>query len=1201
TSVARETLEAPPGPVGAVLMNKVRKYLSNTGVQTEFHNLIRKLLSLEELPYNPYPGLAVRLRPFMEKFFMDKLSDDKIEYVLSVPLKQARPLDLFTVKGEATVWGLRSLLRVVDTSMLSRYQWLSDHIVPGYNDLYQKAEYTNQVLVALVGAAIFHGSFYQQVHIAQFRLEFLITGKLLDEAVSIFVNSVIMDVNRLRDSKKHILIGLNVPVLTTAAEKEDVWLLEFWDNQAIENHKDELMQKMSDATLGNKYILAECVFQLDPLKQVFVQGQKQYTLNFVEVIDGVKEESLSNFAEFPMASLHEGVFLHQLHAERYLAMFNPQLDMVDNANVHRASAKPAANLPGDASRKSSSVPEEDYLYIHRHVHQRLQKHNPRKARIDGFQLSDDPGSGPFAWQITGPIRSNLQKRIVGFHPWAQLFDIVYHMILLVLMERKTSDTPLLIELYKLCHSTAGRLHMLGERNKAVRALIRGFMNRMDAYRIRQFMIEYKDDIDSLLALSVHERSADLLAVGQVLSAQVTSVLDVSDSQLTTSSHLNMMVLLLRDQFHFLLATLMRISEDVFNWCPLLKEQIDKLHASFPESIPRPASNTRDPQAAGPRDLIPKTTYIKHGFEDDHIMKHENSTLVISKLVEKDPSYKIIAKESVLLRYVADTHLDETWEKFLEDLFQGKEPPENPYPSLVTTLRSCAMRVDLCFEPESSVLDRVLTKAARIVDADNFIFQLPDCEAFGPATAVALLDTEAYTTVLQCVQEYLVNKAYIHRKGPYRIGICLGVTGPAAFYGKMKPYLAQLDLHEHYYIQGPPGCETDAAQLFAVMIQKHVWELVSANHVPILGVFLGKDKIRWSWEEVINKKLGFFSEVEMVVLRKEPVYLKAYALFDGWRYAPVVKHFLLHYIQDGGLGTETFFYDDPAYFYSTVFSSPERAAFHYQNGGPPRGGNPLNSSNVRSVVSSMNQKLLQSRDRVDFMEAYRLLLIRSLISDDTDNVVSAWRMFHSMAGQAEYVASLAQSLAELTEFELEYSKFLSVEISQTDGSDVDTKTSTVSTQKLIPYPVNLGVISAMVKALLVKAQAVTEWRISMCALSLCQLVLYKIKNVVETDRTTGSMYPVIQEMTVTVLEEVSQIFTNIKSTMCNDVHNMSESARKTLTEISRAQTDRPTSVESLVLNQPQLFLQRPRAGQTILEDELLYQPKKGRSHRQAQKH
>lgn len=53
------------------------------------------------------------------------------------------------------------------------------------------------------------------------------------------------------------------------------------------------------------------------------------------------------------------------------------------------------------------------------------------------------------------------------------------------------------------------------------------------------------------------------------------------------------------------------------------------------------------------------------------------------------------------------------------------------------------------------------------------------------------------------------------------------------------------------------------------------------------------------------------------------------------------------------------------------------------------------------------------------------------------------MFHSMAGQAEYIASLAQCLAELVEFDIEYSKFFSVETSQTDGSGQDTKTGAVS--------------------------------------------------------------------------------------------------------------------------------------------------------------
>ena len=48
------------------------------------------------------------------------------------------------------------------------------------------------------------------------------------------------------------------------------------------------------------------------------------------------------------------------------------------------------------------------------------------------------------------------------------------------------------------------------------------------------------------------------------------------------------------------------------------------------------------------------------------------------------------------------------------------------------------------------------------------------------------------------------------------------------------------------------------------------------------------------------------------------------------------------------------------------------------------------------------------------------------------------MFHSMAVHAEYVASLAKSLADLVEFEMDYSKFSNVELSTATGnSDRDT--------------------------------------------------------------------------------------------------------------------------------------------------------------------
>ena len=55
------------------------------------------------------------------------------------------------------------------------------------------------------------------------------------------------------------------------------------------------------------------------------------------------------------------------------------------------------------------------------------------------------------------------------------------------------------------------------------------------------------------------------------------------------------------------------------------------------------------------------------------------------------------------------------------------------------------------------------------------------------------------------------------------------------------------------------------------------------------------------------------------------------------------------------------------------------------------------------------------------------------------------MFHSMATHAEYVSSLAQSIADLVEFELEYSKFSEVEVSMATGEE-DRDTASASIHK-----------------------------------------------------------------------------------------------------------------------------------------------------------
>nr|KAG5697154.1 hypothetical protein BaRGS_015289 [Batillaria attramentaria] len=262
-----------------------------------------------------------------------------------------------------------------------------------------------------------------------------------------------------------------------------------------------------------------------------------------------------------------------------------------------------------------------------------------------------------------------------------------------------------------------------------------------------------------------------------------------------------------------------------------------------------------------------------------------------------------------------------------------------------------------------------------------------------------------SAVYQRIDEYLVNKHYIHRKGPYRVGICLGMVAPSTLFGKLMPYQHSIELHEHYYIQGPQGCEADARQLFGRMVQAHVAELVENGYFPIIGVVMGLEKVRWSWEDVINKRHGFWLELEMTCSRKEPIYMKAYIQLDGWRYMMVRKHFLLHFITDDSMEAmllccrnTCFFEHNPAMFYESLFFSKERAAFHFQNDGTPRGGNPTSGPNLRTVGQYLDTEILRARDEADWFLAYRFLLLKSLIARDLTVLALEFGSFPTEGGR-----------------------------------------------------------------------------------------------------------------------------------------------------------------------------------------------------------
>ena len=76
-------------------------------------------------------------------------TDTFISFLIpGVPLRETRLLNLFTAQDGGPVWGLRSILRVVDTTVVNKYRWLAENLTPAYDDLYQKEGYSVYITIS---------------------------------------------------------------------------------------------------------------------------------------------------------------------------------------------------------------------------------------------------------------------------------------------------------------------------------------------------------------------------------------------------------------------------------------------------------------------------------------------------------------------------------------------------------------------------------------------------------------------------------------------------------------------------------------------------------------------------------------------------------------------------------------------------------------------------------------------------------------------------------------------------------------------------------------------------------------------------------------------------------------------------------------------------------------------------------------------
>ncbi|KAL5016367.1 hypothetical protein ScPMuIL_005956 [Solemya velum] len=481
----------------------------------------------------------------------------------------------------------------------------------------------------------------------------------------------------------------------------------------------------------------------------------------------------------------------------------------------------------------------------------------------------------------------------------------------------------------------------------------------------------------------------------------------------------------------------------------------------------------------------------------------------------------------------------------------------------------------------------------------------------------LLDVGPFLSVLDIAKQFM-QLNYIHRKGPYKIGICLAVSGPCIWYGKMQPYLNEVELHEHYYIQGPPGCAVEAMKLCGLMVNNHILELVIKGTIPVAGVYFGRDTVRWNWEKIVNDRGGFAEEFSDVCSKKESIYMKAYTVIDNWRYVLVKKYFMLHFLTDDNTDACCFYSSYKPDFYQSLFLTEDRAAFHYQNGGGFHGTSPMNAANAQEVMIDLHKKMAVAENVCDWITFHRCLLLQSLILEDSTHIVNAWRMLHSRACVVEYLISLTESLQNLAGIGIEYkiyqhkrAKEAELELmmnrpvleskkeAKARKKEERAKTKAATRQGKPPVepgpaddlrkpeyvnPVNDEVLGMMTVGYLHKLLDTCDTPSFLSAQALSDFFETKLRSVMEKDPYSGQLYIASEEQAHYRLTETRNMLRMLQDSLAGDVHSICPEASDVIdpTHWQEVVTERSYSVLSDDLDDPTQYRPKPLQMKTIME-------------------
>ncbi|XP_078090879.1 uncharacterized protein LOC144507598 [Mustelus asterias] len=886
-------------------LNMLWKYLDVTGLQRSIEELCVELLNRPELPRNPYMGFVRRIQQRSERFrLINSVPTERILSDLNFPTFSTA---VGYISGSGTsshVWGLPSVLRCVSPVHVKQYSWLLDNVTPPLATLHHTSACTVQVLSALTGPSIFTGTFYDLPPSVDILLIFVIIGPNYQRAVSLYAECLRNDIMRMVQQQRHVVFRLLVPVDENGQNK-------VFSKDEVMNHTGAFLTSVLAAVSVKRPIRLECLWQLNAAGNDFHRGAKLYSLSVVQSSEAIGNERIFDFSEQPLIHLYSSVFLRRTHAEAYYGIYVLREQAMDK-DLQQPRTKATYTFRGDERARRDA-----------------RKHTspPSKVPFHGFQSTATGEDTPDSNSILEPVRGSMKQQIACTPLITGAFDIAYLSILIILTELGNAGNQehgpqmtdkdqglqeALVNLHRFLHGSASQMWNILNLSETICMLLESDNIEVGCREIYSILAgKTRKLVLDFLRFDYRTVSSDFVILSNILKKGLESALD----GLSETPHSKLLGDF-RKMLWYGTVLLIQSVENSLPWVPVLTDMKRQAEATFP--TPSPANN----QISGNSKYSPRDT--------NGLLYHREGDINVAKSASHVEVTGLSQRDAVLTRYCVDCRLDWHWERCLQGILSESPLPPNPYPIVASEFIKASFRMDLWQKTDEEIIHQALQLTSKLIDCEHYVFQAPGLEVFGLKSALCPLNPNTFQTVLGLITS-MGNKNTPHRYQGFKVATGLGVNSSASWFGSLSPFLDVLELTEFYYLKGPIGCEREALQAYARIVQRHLTELQQQLQGALTFTVWLSESRNWSAHNILTYPTAFAEAFVESAENGHQTYLKVLQLPAGSsrQYLPILKYFVLYYIEDQEESWLCFPQHNPIAVYQDVFLSKETAVFHCQ--------------------------------------------------------------------------------------------------------------------------------------------------------------------------------------------------------------------------------------------------------------------------------